>query len=61
MPLEINEIAINMQVADAAGEQRPRPSEPETAEPAADKLDREELVRDCVRRVLRVLKAGEER
>lgn len=61
MPLEINEIAINMQVADATGEPRQRPAEPETAEPAAGQLDREELVRECVRRVLRVLKVGEER
>lgn len=55
MPLEIREIGISMRVGDQAA----------PAEVQADKesppVDREELVNECVRRVLQVLKTRQER
>jgi hypothetical protein len=55
MPLEVNEIGISMQVRDG------NCSEPEScqAEPNQDEprdSNREEIVEECVRRVLQVLK-----
>ena len=59
MPIEVNEIAIQLKVRDeqgAAGEF--------VSEPGGEGLTQEErdaIVADCVARVLRVLKAREER
>ncbi len=61
MPLEINEIAISMQVSDSIGEPQTRRPEQEGEVTPPAELDRERLVQDCVRRVLQALKAGGER
>lgn len=59
MPIEINEIAIQLKVRDEAG------MEGDSTPPAAGEgprdAGREELVADCVSRVLRALKAQQER
>lgn len=57
--LEINEIAIQMQVADSVAE----PSEGEDgAEGGSDeKVDYEKIVEECVRRVLQTMKHMKER
>ncbi|HEY0406171.1 MAG TPA: DUF5908 family protein [Pyrinomonadaceae bacterium] len=59
MALEINEIAIQMQVADSDVE----PSQSEaTAEGGSDeKIDYEKIVDECVRRVLQAIKQMKER
>ncbi len=54
MPLEINEIDIAMRVTDGDG-WRDSPGEGASA-PAAE-MDREDLIQECVRRVLQALKA----
>lgn len=58
MALEISEVGIRLRVGDAVGEGQLPPTEQ-----AFDGSDsaREELVEDCVRRVLRVLKDRRER
>ena len=57
MPLEIHEIGIRVQVHDGGADPAaPRPVE----EPAIDP-NREEIIGDCVRRVLKALKSMEER
>jgi len=61
MPLEINEIAISMHVSDSIGEPQTRGHEGESHVNAVNDLDREQLVQDCVRRVLQALKSGGER
>ena len=59
MALEISEIGIRMRVRDdeeESGERRERAAEPECGD-----VDREEIVADCVRRVLQLLRTAEER
>jgi hypothetical protein len=57
---EIQEIAIQMHVEDGTGSPEPNgPSEEEGGGGAP--IDQEALVRECVRRVLRVLKDSGER
>ena len=53
MPLEVNEIGLNMRVRD-----NPESKSEQSEVPRDDSqdLDREELVDDCVRRVLQILK-----
>jgi hypothetical protein len=56
MPLEINEIAIAMRVSAGGRDQDGQRAAPgERAEE-----DREELIQECVRRVLQALKARSE-
>jgi hypothetical protein len=55
MPIEINEIAIQLKVRDADAAPGPSLSE------APREPDREAIVADCVARVLRALKARQER
>jgi len=59
MALEINEVGIRLRVSDGGdGEEEERPS----AEPGGGcELAREEIVADCVRRVLKILHRREER
>jgi hypothetical protein len=59
MPLEINEIGIRMRV----GENNREPDERQPKIPQGDcqDINREELVDDCVRRVLQILKTLEGR
>jgi len=59
MPLEINEIGIRMRVGE---DDRPPDERPQRV-PQGDchDVDREELVEDCVRRVLQILKSLEGR
>ena len=71
MPLEINEIAIQMRVAedddggdddDALGRGKKKKAKKKTKERGACcNFDREELVEDCVRRVLQALHRLRER
>ena len=59
MPIEVNEIAIQLKVRDgdgAAGE-----SVPASGGESLTQEERDAIVADCVARVLRVLKAREER
>lgn len=56
MALEINEIGIRMRVRGDEEEPQPRKSEP-----GGCGQDREQVVEDCVRRVLQILKNLEER
>jgi hypothetical protein len=56
MPLEINEIDIAMRVTDGDGG---RGRLDEGAAPLAD-VDREELIEECVRRVLEALRTQNE-
>jgi hypothetical protein len=66
MALEINEIGIHLQVQEA-GEQRvpatapAGPPAPEGASGLLSGLNRDEIVEECVRRVLQALKTREER
>ena len=54
MPLEVNEIGINMTVSDTNKE---RETPREKIDPdGCDDVNREEIVDDCVRRVLQILK-----
>ena len=57
MPLEINEIAIAMRVS-AGGDDEGQGRGAPTGERAEE--DREELIQECVRRVLQALKARSE-
>jgi len=57
MPLEINEIDIAMRVSDSDGW---RGSPGAGTEPPAARLDREILIQECVRRVLRELRSQDE-
>ena len=60
MALEVNEIGIRLRVGEDGGE----PGEGrrcEKIEQAAGGLDRGEIVDDCVRRVLQILKGRRER
>ena len=65
MPLEINEIAIQMRVAaddDAPERGKKKKAKEQTKERGACcNFDREELVEDCVRRVLQALHRVRER
>lgn len=54
MPLEISEIGISMRVSDSDKETDKR--HPKTREDAGRDINREEIVDDCVRRVLQILK-----
>ena len=54
MPLEINEIGIRMRVSDTTKE--PEERKPKIREDECRDVNREELVDDCVRRVLQILK-----
>jgi hypothetical protein len=58
MPIEINEIAIQLQVRDDSDGPAARPAA-QAAAPRGE--DREAIVADCVARVLRVLKMQRER
>jgi hypothetical protein len=59
MPLEINEIGIRLQVSDPRGDaETGRPPE-DAAGPS--RLDRDEIVAECMRRVLRLLAEARER
>ncbi len=64
MPLEINEIGIRMRVRDSDPEAEREPvrrgAAGGDADPCAD-LDREAIVEDCVRRVLKILENLPER
>lgn len=55
--LEINEIGIRLQVRDGGTD----PARPQEQAAVSSDLDREEIVGDCVRRVLKALKSMEER
>jgi len=55
MPIEINEIAIQFQVRDNAGNRTA------VQDDAASIMDRDAIVADCVARVLRALKTQRER
>lgn len=59
MPIEINEIAIQLKVRDEAGV-ADDDAPPDAGEGSGD-AGREELVAECVSRVLRALKAQQER
>jgi hypothetical protein len=54
MPLEIREIGISMRVGDQA------PAEAE-ADQESPQIDHDEIVDECVRRVLQMLKTRQER
>jgi hypothetical protein len=61
MPLEVNEIGINMRVSDNLGltdtERKTNGRRPKKApENDCHDVKREEIVDDCVRRVLQILK-----
>ncbi len=58
MPLEINEIGIRMRVSSGAGAENRRP---ETRSDNHCNLDRDEIVEDCVRRVLQIVNSSRER
>lgn len=58
MPIEINEIAIQLQVRDDARRAGGRTA---AQDDAALIVDRDAIVADCVARVLRVLKTQRER
>lgn len=59
MALEINEIAIQMQVGESTAE--PLESQPEDVESGDGALDYEMIVEECVRRVLQTMKTMKER
>ncbi len=54
MPLEINEIGINMRVSDTNME--PDEPQPKIEQDDCDDANREQIVDDCVRRTLQILK-----
>ncbi len=60
MALEINEIGIRVRVADGLDDDR-REAEKSAAPGDCRDVDREEIVADCVRRVLRILQTRGER
>lgn len=55
MPLEVNEIGVNMRVR-ANESSEPEKSRSESRREEFRDLNREELVDDCVRRVLQILR-----
>ena len=57
MPLEINEIDIAVRVTD---EDARRELPQVGPEPTATRIDRENLIEECVRRVLQVLRTRDE-
>jgi hypothetical protein len=57
MPLEINEIDIAMRVTD---DEHRHGSPPASAAAPASRIDHEELIEECVRRVLQALKSRDE-
>lgn len=59
MALEINEIGIRMRVADA--NPREQPSSIPAAKDDCSNLDQQQIVEDCVLRVLRILAQREGR
>ena len=60
MPLEVNEIGIRLQVRDREeGEENSRPGHEE--KDGCCGIDRDEIVEECLRRVLRMLKEARER
>jgi len=59
MALEINEIAIQMQVGESAVE--PEENQPEDMESGDGALDYDLIVEECVRRVLQTIKTMKER
>jgi hypothetical protein len=59
MPLEINEIGISMRVRDAM--RGPEERKPVIPQGDCQNINREEIVDDCVRRILQILKSLEGR
>ena len=59
MALEINEIGIRMRVFDGNGEAKPSPKKPDQS--GCGDEERQQIVEDCVQRVLKILKATQER
>lgn len=59
MALEVNEIAIQMQVGDGAA--RPQEARPEEGEGGDAPVDFERIVEACVRRVLQIMETMKER
>jgi hypothetical protein len=59
MALEINEIAIQMQVDDSSAPARE--TQPEDKEDGGGTLDYEQIVEACVRRVLQTMQTMKER
>jgi Family of unknown function (DUF5908) len=61
MPLEVNEIGISMRVRDSASipnaETGRRQTLPKNKQEGCADISREEVVDDCVRRVLQILKS----
>ncbi len=57
MALEVSEIGIHMRVSDAEAEEKKEKREEESTERCGDgELDREEIVDECVKRVLKALR-----
>lgn len=62
MALEVSEIGIRMRVSDEEVEEKKEKRKEESAGKCGDgELDHEEIVNDCVRRVLKVLQSMRER
>lgn len=59
MPLEVNEIGIRLQVRDRDDDAEK--SRPQREEGGCCSIDRDEVVEECVRRVLRILEEARER
>lgn len=54
MPVELNEIGINLSVSDTRKEREQ--AEEKVQQDGCDDVNREQIVDDCVRRVLQILK-----
>lgn len=63
MPLEISEIAIQMRVAEADGGEQDEEEKEKKKEDddGCCGLDKQEIVDECVRRVMKLLKSRQER
>jgi hypothetical protein len=61
MPIEINEIAIQMKVGDEADAAAKSDNTAASCGPALSGPERDAIVTDCVARVLRALQAQQER
>jgi Family of unknown function (DUF5908) len=61
MALEVNEIGIRMQVRNGEEEDAEEKRSSEREEAGCGCLDRDEIVEECVRRVLQALKEARER
>jgi hypothetical protein len=61
MALEINEIAIQMQVASGSDEPPETEASAEEGGSGDEKVDYEKIVEECVRRVLQAMKQMKER